>query len=159
MEKYLIQKAPAVQSTQCLLGDDPLTSAKPLILGVLGHSSAPHWTLRTLTEELCHPVLAELGRMPDAILMPSDGATSFLLQGWAERQKIPLTPFTADWTKLGKRAGMLRDSRIVKDSTHLVVFLGKRSDSYMKMAIREVKKGKCVFTVDAETHEVVQWEI
>jgi thymidylate kinase len=93
------------------------------------------------------------------MLLPTDGATSLLLQVWGEKQSIPLTCLDADWVKLGKRARALRDARILKESTHLILFLGKRSDTYEKVAIRECKKGKVVYTISSEEKELVEWRL
>jgi hypothetical protein len=155
MDRYLIK----TQSTTQLLNDEPLTTSAPIILGVLGHSNAQQWTLQTIADDLCSPLLGELGRIPEALVVPSDGTTSLLLQAWAERQKIAVTPLDADWVRLGRRARALRDARILKECSHLLIFLGKRSDTYEKLAIREAKKGKIVFTVDPETFEIVQWQV
>jgi hypothetical protein len=38
-----------------------------------------------------------------------------------------------------------------------VFFVGSRSDYYEKMAIREAKKGKTVYTIDGSTKELVKW--
>ncbi len=53
----------------------------------------------------------------------------------------------------------MRDARILKEATHLLFFLGKSSDYYEKIAIREVKKGRVVYTVDPTTHKLVLWEL
>ena len=97
--------------------------------------------------------------MPEALVLPSDGSTSLLLQAWAERHKVAVTPLDADWIRLGRRARALRDARILSTCNHLLIFLGSRSDTYEKVAIREAKKGKTVFTVDPETFEIVQWQV
>lgn len=145
-------------STLQLLGEDLATPklAKPMILGVLGTSSDKHWTPTTIQEEIVYPILAELERLPDALVLPAEGLTNTYISAWAERQNIPLTPIQADWQRLGRRAGILRDGRILKDATHLVFFLGPRSDTLEKVAMRELKKGKIVFSVDATTHELAQ---
>jgi len=97
--------------------------------------------------------------MPDSMLLPTDGATSLLLQVWGEKHTVPLTCLDADWAKLGKKARALRDARILKEATHLLIFLGKRSDTYEKVAIRECKKGKVVYTLDAQSKELVEWRV
>jgi len=91
------------------------------------------------------------------VLLPTEGNTSIFIQIWAERNKIPCTPIEADWSRMGRKARALRDSRIVKEATHLLFFLGKRSDYYEKMAIRELKKGKIVYTIDATEGALTQW--
>lgn len=106
-----------------------------------------------------NPLISEIGKLPFNILLPSEGDTSILLQIWTERQGIGHQVLDADWKRLGRKARSIRDSRILKESTHLLFFLGTRSDYYEKVAIREAKKGKVVFTMDQENNELVQWVI
>ena len=157
MDKYLI-KNPAL-STLELLDDVKPTVAKPVVIGILGNSAAAKWTRETIAETIMNPLLGEIERLPDTILMPSEGNTSILLQIWADRQNIPCQSIDADWARMGRRARIMRDARILKEATHLIFFLGARSDYYEKMAIREAKKEKIVFTVDATSGELVQWVI
>jgi hypothetical protein len=175
MDKYLIRspssasakeaqtKEPQIQesfkSTFDMLKDSDIS--EPTItpgcrLGFLGNSSASYWNANTITD-IVNPLLSEINTMPTEVNLPTDGITSLLLQVWAEKQKIPCQAIDADWIRLGRRARAMRDSRIIKDSTHLVFFVGSKSDYYEKIAIREAKKGKIVFTVDAKTKELVQW--
>lgn len=155
MEKYFISVKP--KSTLELLDDKPLlTPPQPYCLGILGQSSAAFWTKETIVTNLLQPFLNEQKGLPDSILVAAEGQTSMLVEWWAARQDIPIQIYEANWTKLGKRARVLRDARIVKESSHLLVFLGERSDTYETMAIRELKKGKTVYTVKAKTHEMEQ---
>lgn len=145
------------KSTFELLGEEliPLTQSRPIRLGILGYSSK--WTRDTIAEGVMNPLVGELEKLPYTILLPSEGDTSILLQIWAERQGIGHQVLDADWKRLGRKARAIRDSRILKESTHLLFFLGTRSDYYEKVAIREAKKGKVVFTMDQESNELVQW--
>jgi hypothetical protein len=144
-------------STLEVLDDSPLTQSKPIRLGVLGHSSDPHWDKKTIGETLLNPLVQELEKFPDEFLLGSGGNTSIYIQNWAETQGLLATVLEADWCKLGKRAGALRDGRILKEATHLLIFLGQRSNAYEKIAIREVKKGKKVYTVDPQTKDLTEW--
>jgi hypothetical protein len=165
MDKYLIKptsipdSSGSHKSTLELLDDLPAQKAVPISLGVLGSSQDSFWNQNTISDTILNPVLADLGRLPDSMLLPTDGASSLLLQVWGEKQKIPLTCLDADWAKLGKKARALRDARILKESTHLLLFLGKRSDTYEKIAIRECKKGKIVYTIDTQSKELVEWRL
>ena len=154
MDKYLIK----TKSTLELLGDLPPENL-PAVLGILGNSSAAVWTSQTILEKVLEPILGELDKNPDKILLPADGTTSLLLETWAGKNKVDSKVYSADWKVLGRRARVIRDSQIVKEASHLLVFLGGRSDYYEKMAIREVKKGKIVYTIDTKTLELVEWEL
>ena len=145
MEKYLIpSKGTTLKSTLELLDDKPLLLLpQPYCLGILGQSSAAFWSKETIVNNILQPFLAE-------------GQTSMLIEWWAIRQDISIQIYEANWAKLGKRARILRDARIVKEASHLLVFLGERSDTYETMAIRELKKGKIVYTINPKTHEIEQ---
>lgn len=146
------------KSTFELLGEPPesgTTECKELILGVLGSSSAAYWNRETITD-IMNPVIGDQDKIPSILHIPTDGATSLLIQIWAEKQAIKCAPINADWVRLGRRARALRDARIIKESTHLIFFIGSRSDYYEKIAIREAKKGKTVYTIGAD-RELVKW--
>ena len=165
MDKYLIKQTQSHQSTLELLNDLPEVPEIPkvevegtsVILGFLGYSSSAKWTRNTLTELLMNPLIGEMDKLPNMLLIPTEGTTSTLLQIWAERLNIDCQPIDSDWSRLGRRARALRDGRILKESTHLVFFLGSRSDYYEKIAIREVKKGRKVFAVDPKTGVLEEW--
>jgi hypothetical protein len=161
MDKYLIKpQLPDIhKSTLELLEDTLPQKANTIVLGILGSSQDSYWTQNSISDTILNPILSDLGRLPDSLLLPTDGASSMLLQVWGEKQKISVTCLDADWAKLGKKARALRDSRILKESTHLLLFLGKRSDTYEKVAIRECKKGKCVYTINSQTKEFVEWKL
>ena len=158
MDKYLIKPTPTVDTFD-LLEDEPIAAPSALILGILGHSSDSYWSKKTLVENLITPILEQEKTDLHTLLLPNEGNTSILLQAWADCLCIKNSTYASDWKVLGRRARGIRDSRILKESSHLLIFLGTRSDYYEKIAIREVKKGRVVYTVDAKTHELVQWEL
>lgn len=127
---------------------------KPIYLGVLG--SHQQITKEQIHEEIIHPIMSILGRVPDKLLVPSEGTSSAYLSLWAERAGIDTQMMEADWRRLQRRAAILRDARILKESTHLIIFLGARSRSNEATAIREAKRGKQVFTVDHATLAVTE---
>ena len=92
------------------------------------------------------PILQELGRTPDKILLPSEGNTSIYLQEWADSLRIKTQVFQSDWARNGRIAQILRDDRMRKECTHMLVFLPPRSDRLEKMAEKMAKQGKIVFT-------------
>jgi hypothetical protein len=125
--------------------DDNPSIPQPILLGVLGQRT--DITYDILHERILNPILGELGRLPDRVSLPSETTSSALLYAWAERMKLAFTAYETDWSKLGRRARALRDSRITNESTHVLVFLGKRSEYYDKQAATLARKGKIVFTV------------
>jgi len=146
------------KSTLELLGDLPTdTPQTKVIVGVLGSSASSKWTRDSIAEIVMNPVLSALGRMPDTLLIPTEGTTSIFLETWAERLNIDCKPIETSWARMGRKARAVRDGKILKDSTHLVFFLGTRSDYYEKVAIRELKKGRKVFAVDPKTNVLEEW--
>jgi len=110
-----------------------------------------------LQEQVLIPILQELGRMPDRILLPSEGNSSIYLQEWAESLHIKTQIFQSDWVRNGRIAQILRDDRMQKECTHAIVFLPTKSERMGKMAEKMLKKGKVVFTssVDLTLTELV----
>ena len=145
------------KSTLELLDDLPVAApVQEFSLGVLGSSDASYWNTNTISD-IINPIISEVGNIPKALSIPAKGITSLLIQAWGERQKITCKTVDSDWIRLGRKARALQDSRIIKDSSHLVFFVGSRSDYYEKIAIREAKKGKTVYTIDGKTRELIQW--
>lgn len=145
------------KSTLELLDDVPIVPTTPdFTLGVLGLSDATYWNSNTISD-IINPIISEIGKMPTSLSIPAKGITSLLIQAWGEKQKISCKTIDSDWIRLGRKARALQDSRIIKDSSHLVFFVGSRSDYYEKIAIREAKKGKTVYTIDGKTRELIQW--
>jgi hypothetical protein len=106
-----------------------------------------------------NPLLGEVGKIPDVVLIPAEGNTGILLQDWAEGHRSACKVLETDWVRAGRRARALRDGRILKEATHLLIFLGIRSDYYEKIAMREAKKGRTVFTVDPKSGDLVLWSL
>jgi hypothetical protein len=127
---------------------------KPIALGVLGiHNTV---TKEEIHEKILHPLMSVLGRLPDKILVPSEGTSSAYISIWAERNSVDTQCVEADWRKFQRKAAILRDARILKEATHLLVFVGTKSRSNEQTAIRQVKKGKQVFLVEPNPIEMCE---
>lgn len=128
--------------------DEPteaIQRAEPLYLGVIG--SRTDATQEKIVECVMTPILEELGRVPDKVLLPEEGTSSIWLNDWADSLKIPCTVYQADWYKHQRRAKIFRDARIQEESTHFIIFLNKRSEFNEKLATRLARRGYTVFTV------------
>lgn len=135
--------------------DEPRIQGTPLYLGVIGKTESLN--KQTLTDCILHPLISVWKRLPDKILLPTEGTSSAYLSIWAERNGIETQSLDANYVKLGRKAGFLRDAMIAKEATHLLVFLGTRSQKNEEMATRETKKGKHVYVVDATSHGLTEW--
>lgn len=132
----------------------PILRATPKYLGVLGCTDAISKDI--CYEQILEPILASLESPPSRIILPSEGNSSIYLDSWAETNQIPTDIYTCEWAKLGKRAKIWRDNRIIQESTIFVVFLNKKSNFYETTATRLAKKGHRVFLVTYGTFEVTE---
>ena len=121
------------------------TKGDPLFLGVIGARADA--TQEKILEDVITPILQELGRMPDRLILPADGLSTIFISDWSERLKLPTQIYEADWRRHQRRAKIFRDARIQQESTHFLIFLNKRSDYNEKLAVKLAKQGRTVFTV------------
>jgi hypothetical protein len=123
----------------------PPEKVKPLFLGVIG--SRQDCSQQKILEEVMTPILQELGRVPERIILPSEGISSIYLSDWADTLKIPTQIYEADWHRHQRRAKIYRDARIQQEASYFLIFLNKRSEYNEKLATRLANKGYPVFTV------------
>jgi hypothetical protein len=139
-----------------VLDDKEIYEPTPIILSVFGYTNKiieDDIITNTLT-----PMLSELGRPPDKVLIPSDGNSSIYIQSWAESLCVKTQVFQADWQRNGRMAQILRDDRMFKECTHALVFLSAKSDRLEKFAERITRKGKIVFT-SSHNQTLTQYEM
>ena len=115
-----------------------------IILGIFGYHNTV--TSTDIQEHTLTPMLQELERLPDIILLPSEGHSSIYVGDWAESLHIKTQVFQSDWVRNGKVAQRIRDEHIQKECTHALVYLSNRSDRLEKYAESLARKGKIVFT-------------
>ena len=130
--------------------NEAISVPSPCIMGVFGITKI---TEKDLHSHICTPILSELERIPDKMLLPSEGNSSIYLQSWAESLGIKTQIFQSDWARNGRVAQRIRDERIQKECTHALVFLSNRSDRLEKYAETLARKGKIVFT-SSPNHEL-----
>jgi hypothetical protein len=133
------------------------TAYKPLCLGVLGKRE--DISRDEFFEKIIHPLMEQLGKVPDTIVLPSDGMSSALIGAWADKCNVKTETLTAEWNRLGRKAVALRDGRILKAATHLLIFEQPKSEYIVKLGIREFKKGKSVYSISpGKDWELQEWE-
>jgi hypothetical protein len=124
---------------------DTLTIPNPFFLGILGsHEGATPEKIA----DLVLTVLEVLQKFPERMILPSEGRNNMFLSDWADKHSLPTQVYEADWHRHNRRARIFRDTRIIKEATHFLIFLNKRSEANEKTAIRLAKQGKHVFTVN-----------
>lgn len=124
--------------------DDEIYEPQVIILGVFGNTNKI--SEQDLQENTLTPILQQLERLPDKVLIPTEGNSSIYIQEWADSLKIKSQVFQADWVRNGKIAQIIRDDRISKECTHALVFLSQKSTRLEKFAEKLCKNGKQVFT-------------
>jgi len=124
--------------------DEQLFEPNVIVVGVFGSTNKV--SEQDIQDNTLTLILQELGRMPDKVLIPTEGNSSIYIDSWAEALHIKTQTFQADWIRNGKIAQIIRDDRIAKECTHALVFLGQKSTRLEKFAEKLCKKGKTVFT-------------
>jgi hypothetical protein len=124
--------------------EDTIFEPQVIVLSIFGYTNTI--TELDLQENTLTLILQELGRVPDKILVPSEGNSSIYIQEWAESLHIKTQIFQSDWSRNGKIAQMIRDDRMAKECTHALVFLSQRSKRLETFSEKLAKKGKTVFT-------------
>jgi hypothetical protein len=124
---------------------DTLTIPNPFFLGILGsHEGATPEKIA----DLVLAILEVLQKFPERMILPSEGRNNMFLSDWADKHSLPTQIYEADWYRHNRRARIFRDTRIIKEATHFLIFLNKRSEANEKTAVRLAKQGKSVFTVN-----------
>jgi hypothetical protein len=136
--------------------NDEVYEPQVIVVGVFGNTNKVSES--DLQENTLTLILQELKRMPDKILIPSEGNSSIYIDSWAEALHIKRQIFQADWARNGKIAQIIRDDRIAKECTHALVFLSQKSTKLEKFAEKLCKKGKVVFT-SSHNQTLTQFEM
>lgn len=132
-----------------------------IILGIFG--STNKISENDIQDNILNLILQELGRIPDRVLIPSEGNSSIYIQNWCEALRVKTQTFQSDWIRNGKIAQILRDDRIMKECTHALVFVSSTKQSQKlnrmeKLAEKMCKKGKVVFT-SSHNQPLMQFEM
>jgi threonine synthase len=108
-----------------------------VVFGFLGTRSS--LTYEDMEGQILAPAMEAWGT-PDELILPAEGDSSQALMAWATRRQIPCRIVASDWALQGRRAGLLRDARIQRESTHLILLQGPRSTALSALARRLIKK-------------------
>jgi len=88
--------------------------------------------------------IVEAWGLPDEIILPAEGDSSQAIQIWADMKEIPVSRVGCEWVSQGRKAGMLRDARIQREATHLLLLQGPRSNALSTLAGRLQRRGRPV---------------
>lgn len=145
-----------IRSSKMTTLDDEIYEPQTIILSIFGYTNKI--SEGDILDNTLTPILSEIGRPPDKVLIPSEGNSSIYIQAWAEALGIKIQVFQADWQRNGRMAQIIRDDRMFKECTHALVFLSAKSDKREKFAEKMVRKGKNVFT-SSHNQELTMIEI
>jgi hypothetical protein len=117
-------------------------------LGILGTHGKINKNI--IIDDILIPAINEFNIILTHISIPFEGESSIYIEDYFERQKDAphIIRYSLDWKKNGPSSRNIRDSHIINNSSYFIIFLGKKSDYYTKMAEKLIKKGKNVITVD-----------
>lgn len=88
--------------------------------------------------------MVEAWGIPDELVLPAESDSTQMMMTWAKQKGVPVRLVTAEWKQQGARAGALRDGRIQRDATHLLLLQGPRSNALMTLGKRLERKGRPV---------------
>ncbi len=141
--------------------DDQIFKPNVIVLGVFGHTNKI--SEQDIQDNTLTLILQELGRLPDKVLIPSEGNSSIYIDSWAETLHIKTQVFQSDWVRNSKIAQIIRDDRMAKECTHALIFLSaprtnQKTNKLEKFAEKMCKKGKIVFT-SSHNQQLTQFEM
>jgi hypothetical protein len=91
----------------------------------------------------CITEVVELWGKPDEVVSGGARGADTLGEKWAQANGIPTTIYKPDWTKYGKRAGIIRNIDIITRASHVIAFpskSGKGTQHSIKLAKEQSKK-------------------
>ena len=135
--------------------EDTIYEPTVIVIGVFGNTNKI--SEQDLQDNTLTLILQELGRIPDKVLIPSEGNSSIYIDSWAEALHIKTQTFQSDWARNGRIAQIIRDDRMAKECTHALVFVSDKSTKLEKFAEKMCKKGKIVFT--SSHNQLTQFEM
>ena len=100
---------------------------------------------QALLDKTVDEYLEKQGVLPDLVVSGGARGADTLAENWARKHKIPLIIFKPDWKTKGKAAGILRNTDIVNECTHMVAFPSDGGKGTQDSIRKAVAQGKIVF--------------
>src|SRR3954465_2946642 len=86
-------------------------------------------------------VYAELDKLkPTEIISGGARGADRVAEVWAKTNSVPITVFTPDWNKYGRRAGILRNNQMLDTNPDLVLAFWDGVSTGTKHTINEARK-------------------
>ena len=110
-------------------------------LGIVGSRNyVDYESFKTNTNNTLEKWDIQIENIDSVVSGGARGADS-LAEKWAKENNISVTIFKPDWKSLGKKAGILRNTDIVNESTHLIAYPMKDSIGTWDSVRKATKKG------------------
>jgi len=117
-----------------------------MILAIVGSRSFDDYQL--LRRETL-AVIAKYGACERIVSGGANGADT-LARRYAVEHDIPFVEYAAEWAKYGKRAGPMRNARIVEECTHVLAFPLGASPGTRDTISQAARAGKIVIVANLQ---------
>lgn len=91
--------------------------------------------------------IKEIGK-PDFIISGGARGADTMAEKYALEHQIPTKIFKPDWDKHGKAAGIMRNTDIIQNSTHVIAFLSPKSIGTVDSINKAKKFNKLLKIID-----------
>lgn len=118
-------------------GGQKRAASSAYILGFIGVRNGVKY--EEIHTNIFAPIVEAWG-IPDEVIAPDEGDSAQAIITWCRNNDVPLRLIACDWAKQGRRAGMLRDAKLQKEATHLVLLQGPRSNKLAELATKLERK-------------------
>lgn len=113
-------------------------------LGIVGYRG---FTNYEKFSQLVDEYIEEIGT-PEFIISGGAKGTDTMAEKYAQLHNIPTKIFKPDWDKHGKAAGIMRNTDIIQNSTHVIAFLSPKSIGTVDSINKAKKLNKVLKIID-----------
>lgn len=99
-------------------------------------------------EKSVNEIMKRIGQTITLVVSGGARGADFLAERYADDNQIEKKIIEADWTKYGKKAGILRNTTIIDNSDIVIAFWDYESHGTKDAVDKAKRKGKEVFIVD-----------
>jgi len=113
-------------------------------LGIVGYRG---FTDYEKFSQLVDEYIEEIGT-PEFIISGGAKGADTMAEKYAQEHNIPTKIFKPDWDKYGKVAGIMRNTDIIQNSTHVIAFLSQKSIGTVDSINKAKKFNKVLKIID-----------
>lgn len=108
----------------------------------LGLVGARTMTDYALFSSFVNNYVGKVGALPSKVVSGGARGADSLARQWAKEKDVPLVEFIPEWKKLGKKAGIVRNTDIVNACDVLIAFPSKEGRGTQDSIRKAEKDGK-----------------